>query len=201
MRNFSSSFRSFSASRKNQEAQQESNDGQNERSAPWLSSFDKITMRKRSGKSLRDISISTQMQGLTLRDNDVFQDRDRIQEEQEEGSVKIERICNAPKTPSHLPRKKTSVQFTPAPDLISPTKSSRKTPKPFGGFLSKSSNVQVAGWDVNDRIERVESLYSEMKGQLEAANGERDKDKDVMASLKTRSKYMWSVLGLPNKNG
>ena len=189
MRNFSSSSRKFSASRKREETPQESSDSQSERSAAWLSSLEKVTLRKRPGRSLRDISLSTQMSHLTLNDSDVWQWQDQDQEE----NAKIERICNTPKTPSHIPKKKRSVQFTPIPELSSPTKSSRKTPKPVGGFLSKSSNVQVADWDVNHRIERVESLYTEMKGQLEAANGERDKDQDAMAMLKTRSELDWNL--------
>ena len=182
-----SSSRQPSTSRKREPTPQESSDSQSE-CAPWPSSFENITMRPHV-TSLREISLSTRMSNMSLSDHHVQQDQEQ------EGHLKIDRICNAPKTPSQIPKKKRSIQFTPAPlpvsETISPTKSPRKTPKRMGFFLNKSTNIQAADWDVNNRIERVESLYSEMKDQLEAANGERDNFKDTLSLLKTRS--MWIV--------
>ena len=180
MRKFSSS-RQVSASRKKDQPPQESDDNQSECSTAWLSSIRRVPSRQAAENS-RNISISTQMGMLSLDDHHVWR---------EEGTErsKIDRICTTPKTPSQIPKKKSSTLFTPAPtpDVFSPTKAPRKTPKPAPTYLTKGTNVQAAGWDVTNRIERVESLYTEMKSQLEAANGERDNFKETLSLLKTQS--------------
>lgn len=182
MRKVSSSSRQSSTSRKREEILQESRDSQSGSSSLWPSSYPRSALRGRSVRCLRDVSLSTQMSTLTIKDKDIWQDQDLKE------SAKVERICNAPQTPSMIPKKKQSIPFTPAPEVASPTKTRKKTPKAVGWYLTKDSNIKVADSDVGDRMGRIESCYEEIKGQVEAATGERENFTETLLLLKTRSR-------------
>ena len=96
----------------------------------------------------------------------------------------------APVTPSQIPvLSKAEVLASP----ITPCKSRRdplgKTPKQSPCFLSKNSNtVGFTAWDVADRLERVESMYTEMKTTLEGTVTERHDLEHEQALLKHKGK-------------
>ena len=175
-RDFSSSSSKSSGGRKNPQTPKQSND------SLVLSSGMRVTELGMEAKSLREFSLSTKMSNLSLSDSSFWCD------EAQEERPKIDRICNVPQTPSQLPTIKKKKRASMIP-LSSPTKSpSKKTPKPpTGGFLNRSTNIRAADWDVSNRVDRVETLYAELKGQLELAAGERDSVKDTLSLLKTKS--------------
>lgn len=155
-----------------------------------------LNVCKRSVKraqSLREISISTRLGGLSLKDSQALQhgkdDRDRDAT-----------TNHLPKTPaSQIPKKNKRLSLaittpTPSSRSQSPTKSPRKRAPPVGGFLTIDSNIKCADWDVNDRLDKMETMYSDMKAALDGSTGERDNLKETMALLKARS-----LQGLPAK--
>ena len=101
----------------------------------------------------------------------------------------------APITPSQIPvLSKAEVLASPT----TPCKSRRdplgKAPKPSPYFLSKDSNtIGFAAWDVADRLERVESMYTEMKTTLEGTVTERHDLEHEQALLKHKGKRNKSI--------
>ena len=137
-------------------------------------------------QSMRDISISTRLGALSLSDAQAFRPRKDGKEE--------EAISNhSPKTPaSQIPKKIKRLQVaiitpTRSSRSLSPTKSPRKRASPVRGFLTIESNVKCADFDVNDRLDKMEMMYSDMKASFTGSTSERDNLKETMALLIARS--------------
>lgn len=94
----------------------------------------------------------------------------------------------APKTPSHIPvlSKSDAVVATPATPSKTPrcSKKSEITP-----FLTKESNIpSFTAWDVRDRLESIESMYTDLKNNLNSTSLERSGLEEAVALYKARSK-------------
>ena len=148
---------------------------------PKPSSFLRVV--KRHGKrvrSLREISISTQLENLSL-------ENDRASKQEVEPGESINNTNHLLQTPSQIPRKKyhSSPTKLASSRTPSPSKSPRKKLPIIGGFLTIDSNIKCADWDYNDRLGRVEAMYTDMKAAF--SSDERDGLKEALSLLKSRS--------------
>ncbi|MCJ1475266.1 kinesin-like nuclear fusion protein [Lambiella insularis] len=128
-------------------------------------------------QSLRDISLSTALSGLSLNPNDCF----AIQEERNE----------KPFTPSHIPRKKMS-KVSLLPTNASPSKSPKKTPKPVE-FLTKESNIPALDWSLETRMQNMESSYVEIKEKMSVTLVESNGLKETIGLYKARISEMEAI--------
>jgi hypothetical protein len=153
---------------------------QHDWSGSAVNSLNVVKRRAKSARNLRETCISTGLQQLSLND------RRASQEFKDENGNEY----SIPKTPSQIPRKKKTAAATPTRlcKTPSPTKSSRKRLPPVGGFLTKDSNIKCADWDVNDRLDKMETMYADMRAALDGSTGERDTLKETLALLKSRSR-------------
>ena len=134
-----------------------------------------------SARPIRDVSLCTAFDGLRL-------DESGLQPTSAVG-------CDAPSTPSQIPKPvqkpvdQSVPPQTPLPQsaTISPCKSSRKTTKPLPKFLTRESNTEIA-WDTESRLEKFESEFIEMKGQMSLMTDEGTSMKDLIAMYKTKSR-------------
>ena len=148
------------------------------------SAIDRKSVKR--AQSLRDISISTRLGTLSLSDAQAFQPK----KDDKEVEVFADHL---PKTPaSQIPKKiKRVVLEIPTPTRsrrsLSPTKTPRKRAPPVCGYMTIESNIKRADFDVNDRLDKMETMYSDMKATLNGSTSERDNLKETMALLIARS--------------
>ncbi|KAL8910721.1 MAG: hypothetical protein Q9171_004014 [Xanthocarpia ochracea] len=90
-----------------------------------------------------------------------------------------------PATPSQIPK-----LVPKAPGIASarsPSKSPKKAPASAPRFLSRNTNTTaVEDFDVDDRLERMESEMSEFKGKLDGATTESNGLKEMLGIYKAR---------------
>lgn len=139
------------------------------------SSADGLANPKLRGKSIREISLASAMDQLSISQDHVSASSD-------------EKEILYPQTPSRIP--KTTVGHVTV-ENTSPTKSCRKTPKPVGGFLTKDSNVKAADWELSSRIENMESMYADLKASLSTSTAESNALKESNMLYKAKS---WPLL-------
>jgi kinesin family protein C1 len=92
----------------------------------------------------------------------------------------------APKTPSQVkvPSKLEALNITPATPCKSSKQSFQKTP-----FLTKDSNVPAfIAWDVDDRLEHMESMYSKFEETIKSTTLDRNGLEEAITAYKARSK-------------
>ena len=80
----------------------------------------------------------------------------------------------SPRTPSQIPTR--SKRNEDRDVFETPTKKLRRSPSKasFSPFLNKDSNVQnFTAWNVTERIDKMESMYSSLKDTLESSVSER----------------------------
>lgn len=96
----------------------------------------------------------------------------------------------APKTPSHIPvlSKVEARNLTPVTPCRAINHSPTKTP-----FLSKDSNITAfTAWDVDARIDKMESMYSELKNTMSDTSLQRKTLEEAQEVYKSRSKLALS---------
>lgn len=97
---------------------------------------------------------------------------------------------NAPLTPSQIPLRASthSARVT--------TPSTSRSPKKalsLGRFLTRDSNTPAA-WNTEDRFERMEHGFSELKEIIGGATSEGSNLKDIIAIYKTKGRWTWRYL-------
>lgn len=139
-------------------------------------------------KTLRDSSLPTAFQNLSI-SSALAEPRD--------GAVNLNGEPDCPKTPSsYIPRKPPSTPQIPLPPhpstIISPYKTPNRSKSPTKEmFLSRSSNVTapVPAFDVDDRFEKVESQYAQLRGMIERSNTERNDMEERLSLQKVRCTF------------
>lgn len=105
-------------------------------------------------------------------------------------------VC--PKTPSFIPLLKKSELGQPVraatPDVLSPSpskKSKRASPeKQLPLYLSKDSNVTTfTAWDVDGRLEKMESMYEKMQSTIESTQLKDQGLEEAVNHYKIRRQY------------
>lgn len=105
-------------------------------------------------------------------------------------------VC--PKTPSFIPLLKKAELGQPVraatPDVLSPSpskKSKRGSPeKQLPVYLSKDSNVTTfTAWDVDGRLEKMESMYEKMQSTIESTQLKDQGLEEAVNHYKIRRKY------------
>ncbi|KAI9787906.1 MAG: kinesin-like nuclear fusion protein [Candelina submexicana] len=148
-----------------------SHDNQMNYKSDWSSSVaTSIAVRPQSlaaVRSLRDVSLSTAMKGLTIRP----------------GSSPSEEGLKAPITPSQIPR-----SVTPFIQHTTPSKTPKRpvSPKKSAPFLTRDSNTQGIAWDTRGRLEDMESLYAELKDKMNGTTNERNGLEEAVGVYKAR---------------
>lgn len=97
----------------------------------------------------------------------------------------------APNTPSHLPIK--SKVDTSVSIFETPCKKLRKSPSKtaLSPFLSKDSNIQnFTAWNVTERLDRMEGMYSNLKSTLECSVTERTTLEQEQSLLKAKGELI-----------
>jgi len=92
----------------------------------------------------------------------------------------------APKTPSRVPvlSKMEAVKNTPATPYKAPKQSPQKTP-----FLTKDSNITgFIAWDVDGRLEHMESMYSKFEETIKSTTFDRNGLEEALNAYKARCK-------------
>ncbi|MCJ1438409.1 kinesin-like nuclear fusion protein [Xylographa pallens] len=147
----------------------------------WSASVSCASKTTRRIKSLRDISLSTRLGGLSLNDNNC--------------TLIAEEIPEPPCTPSHIPRKKMSRL-----SLTSATSMSPKKQKAVS-FLTKDSNTTAIDWSLESRMETMESSYIEIKEKMNDTLVESSGLKDTIGKYKARANELDLMnLQLTNNN-
>ncbi|KAI9723344.1 MAG: hypothetical protein M1812_001228 [Candelaria pacifica] len=125
-------------------------------------------------RSLREVSLSTAMKGLTICPS---------------GSP-TEEDMKAPITPSQIPR-----SITPFVPHKTPSKTPRRSvsPKKSLPFLTRDSNTQATAWDTRGRLEDMEGLYAELKDTMNSTTNERNGLEEAVGIYKARRTSFPSV--------
>ncbi len=153
-------------------------DSQMNYTSDWSSSAAaRATARPQSStavRSLRDVSLSTAMKGLTIRP----------------GSSPPGEGLKTPITPSQIPK-----SVTPFIQHATPSKTPKKTlsPKKSAPFLTRDSNTQDIAWDTRGRLEDMEGLYAELKDKMNGTTNERNGLEEAVAVYKARRTSFPSV--------
>ncbi|KAI9702440.1 MAG: kinesin-like nuclear fusion protein [Candelina mexicana] len=146
-------------------------DNQMNYKSDWSSSVAaSVAVRPQSSaavRSLRDVSLSTAMKGLTIRP----------------GSSPSEEGLKAPITPSQIPR-----SVTPFIQHTTPSKTPKRpvSPKKSAPFLTRDSNTQGIAWDTRGRLEDMECLYAELKDKMNGTTNERNGLEEAVGVYKAR---------------
>lgn len=138
--------------------------------------------------SHRNISLSTAFRSLSLSSNNSEARSASFSSSQEEP------LC--PKTPSQIPKLK-PVPKTPRPPerglQIFKTPHTKYTIHNASPgkitYLNRNSNTPAPAWDTKGRLEDMESLYSQLKSQLDSAATEKTGMEEGLAVYKTRSMF------------
>lgn len=143
---------------------------------------DRDTLRapKLRGRSLRDCSLSTKFNTLSLTSG------------QTQSTPKVE--VQIPTTPSHIPKLVSQVA-SPA-KTPSPSKPPKKTPRTAPAlplYLTRSSN-EVIAWDTDSRLEEVENMCSQFKEKMDGATTESKSLQELIGVYKVRGASFLSVL-------
>ncbi|MCJ1404305.1 kinesin-like nuclear fusion protein [Xylographa trunciseda] len=147
----------------------------------WSTSVSCASRSARRIKSLRDISLSTRLGGLSLNDDKCM--------------LIPEELPEPPCTPSHIPRKKMS--------RLSLTSATSKSPKKTKAvsFLTKDSNTTALDWSLETRMENMESSYIEIKEKMNDTLVESNGLKDTIGKYKARASELDLMnLQLTNNN-
>jgi kinesin family protein C1 len=93
----------------------------------------------------------------------------------------------APKTPSHIPvLSKSEALTTPASPSRTP-----KTGPLKKSYLSKASNItSFTAFDVEGRLENVETMYEKLMSQFSGSTAERDQFAEALSLSKARSRSL-----------
>ena len=91
---------------------------------------------------------------------------------------------NATSTPSQIPLR--TCTHSARAKIPSPSRPPKKA-FPLGRFLTRDSNTPVA-WDTEDRFERMENEFSELKEKIGGATSEGENLRDIIAIYKTKGK-------------
>jgi len=147
----------------------------------WSSAAPHAQISAPSAEYLREISITTGMQQLSL-----LSKPPRLAGT--EYAVSGDAKC--PCTPSYIP-KLVAQMPCPSPVFASPSKRTRHSLSPnkpgtILPFLNKHSNTHVA-WDTQGRLKDVEGLYGNLKEQMEMATTERINLQEDMNIYRTKS--------------
>ena len=132
----------------------------------WSSSQTGPSSHMHPLNSLRNSSICTTLEGLSLQPTPV--------DHEFEGH-------NLNKSsPSHIP-----LRLKDSFPILSPSKSPRKARRIIP-FLSRDSNTRAVAWDTEGRIEKMEHLYSELKEKMDGTTVESNGLKDTLAMYKAK---------------
>ena len=141
--------------------------------ADWSASVSCASKSTRRIKSLRDISLSTRLGGLSLYDNNC--------------TLIPEELPEPPCTLSHIPRKKMSRLSLNSATSMSPKKQKAVS------FLTKDSNTTAIDWSLESRMETMESSYIEIKEKMNDTLVESSSLKDTIRMYKARG--LQSLIG------
>ncbi|MCJ1418402.1 kinesin-like nuclear fusion protein [Xylographa parallela] len=149
--------------------------------ADWSASVSCASKSTRRIKSLRDISLSTRLGGLSLYDNNC--------------TLIPEELPEPPCTLSHIPRKKMSRLSLNSATSMSPKKQKAVS------FLTKDSNTTAIDWSLESRMETMESSYIEIKEKMNDTLVESSGLKDTIGMYKARANELDLMnLQLTNNN-
>ena len=91
----------------------------------------------------------------------------------------------APKTPSYIPVLSKSETMTNTP--ATPLRTSKACPS-TNNFLTKSSNIPgLTDWDVDNRLEEMDSICMKIKDHISGSNIEREHFEEALGIFKSRS--------------
>jgi hypothetical protein len=156
-------------------------DRQSESILQWSTSVPRPAKTLRHSKSMRDVSLTTAFKDLSLNQHDCC-------------SIAEETIDQIPHTPSHIPRRKPSKNFSLARSA-SPVKSSKKTSK-VEPFINKYSNVKapLVPFDTESRLENIEHMYRDLEKNFEQSvkttTSESNSLKETIGLYKARSRCL-----------
>ncbi|THZ08529.1 kinesin-domain-containing protein [Aureobasidium pullulans] len=149
--------------------------------------------KKFSFSASRNISLSTAFRTLSLSSNNSDSRSTSVSSTQQE-----EPLC--PKTPSQIPKLK-PVPKTPRPpetDLqIYKTPHTKYTVHNASPgkitYLNRNSNTPAPAWDTKGRLEDMETLYSQLKTQLDSAATEKTGMEEGISIYKARISEMEQI--------
>ena len=146
------------------------------------SSYDVLRARQPRPKSLRDISLCTGMNQLSLEDQQPQVLKSHIVEPSFPQS-----------SPSRIPKLEPN-HMSPikAPPTGSPIKSPRKPLKASTFYLTRDSNLRAAPFEPEDDFGEFKTQLSEMMNKINGANQESDRAKALVESYKSRG--IWLML-------
>ncbi|KAL8775223.1 MAG: hypothetical protein Q9209_000229 [Squamulea sp. 1 TL-2023] len=91
-----------------------------------------------------------------------------------------------PSTPSHIPKLAPKAPVTAS--ARSPSKSPKKAPASAPRFLNRNTNITIVeDFDVDDRVERIESEMSDIRGKFDDATTESNVLKEMLGVYKARA--------------
>ena len=148
-----------------------------------------------SASSLRNMSLSTAFESLTLTSNmsQIHEQHKAAQPDMPSLSFLSQEEPQCPKTPSCIPK---PVQKTPqlaaglqlTVDHTPLTKYKVISPTPGRIlYLNRDSNLVAPAWDTKGRLEDMEVLYSQLKSKLDSASTEKNGMEGSIEIYKTRS--------------
>jgi hypothetical protein len=98
------------------------------------------------------------------------------------------RACpESPRTPSQIPSRSKAIEDHKF--FETPTKKLRKSPSKssFSPYLNKESNVQnFTAWNVTERLDKMEGMYTNLKDTLESSVSERNSLEQEQSLLKAK---------------
>ena len=134
------------------------------------------------GKSLRDISVSSALKGLSLDPKPSFPP-----------PPVSNGNCRSP-SPSHIPKKKSSITSLCGSAAASP----RKTPKApritgVGAFLTVETNTRDVDWRLQDRLDLMESEMKDFRQAAASTQAEHLAQKETLAVYRARGKAGYKI--------
>ncbi|KAI4842428.1 kinesin-domain-containing protein, partial [Aureobasidium sp. EXF-8845] len=149
--------------------------------------------KKFAFSTFRNTSLSTAFRNMSLSSNNSDSRSASFSSTQQDDP-----LC--PKTPSQIPKPKSVLKtpYPPEPDLhifkTPYTKYSVHNASPGKiVYLNRNSNTPAPAWDTKGRLEDMETLYSQLKSQLDSAATEKTGMEEGISMFKTRISEMEHV--------
>lgn len=148
--------------------------------------------RNHSAQSLREISLNTRMNCLSLDDErwlsapiaEIAEEEDQSPSCVLRSAPKVDK--EVPKTPSHIPKLAPRTPLPGESPTPSPNKLNKKASRSQIVYLNKDSNMAVE-FNTETRLEEVENMYSELKRGLHGATSQNQSLSDSIAIYKIKS--------------
>lgn len=152
--------------------------------------------------SFRNVSLNSAFRGLSLNSNNSKARNPSVSSSSSFPLPQEDPPC--PQTPSCIPKPVLKTPKPPEKGLVifktPSTKYKIHTSSPGKvNFLTRGSNTPAPAWDTKGRLEDMELLYSQLKGQLDSAATEKDGMEEGLAVYKARRKLSPGIDALRNE--